>query len=85
MTERLYPKRFYYFESGEVPEDIVVNMQNCDIVVSKFELQLRYYVHFWTNIFEKGMNHLIPHSYELNNTITVFLQGWVWHKITQQG
>ena len=28
------------------------------IVVNKFELQLRYYVHFWTNTLGKGMNFL---------------------------
>ena len=39
---------------------IVTNMQNCNIIVSEFELQSRYYVHFWTNIFRKGMNPLIP-------------------------
>ena len=27
--------------------------------VSKFELQLRYNIHFWTNTLEKGMNSLI--------------------------
>ena len=29
------------------------------IVVSEFKLQLRYYVHFWTNTLGKGMNPLI--------------------------
>ena len=27
----------------------VANELNCDIVVSKFELQSRHYDHFWTN------------------------------------
>ena len=29
-------------------------------IVSEFGLQLRYYVHFQTNAFEKGINRLIP-------------------------
>ena len=35
---------------------------DCKILVSDFELQSRYYVHFWTNALEKGMNHVIPPS-----------------------
>ena len=31
-----------------------------DIVISDFELQLPYYVPFWTNTLGKGMNPLIP-------------------------
>ena len=38
----------------------MANVLECDIVVSKFELQLHYYVHFRTNTFGKGMNPLIP-------------------------
>ena len=33
---------------------------DCDIVESKFELQLCYYIHFQTNALEKGMNPFIP-------------------------
>ena len=29
-----------------------------DIVVSEFELQSRYYIHFWTNALAKSMNSL---------------------------
>ena len=36
----------------EVP---VANVLYCDIVVSEFELQSRYYVHFRTNTHEKGL------------------------------
>ena len=38
---------------------VVANVEECDIVVSEFELQANYYVHFWTNILWKGMNLLI--------------------------
>ena len=35
----------------------LANLLDCDIVVSEFELQLRYYVHFWT--LREGMDPLI--------------------------
>ena len=37
----------------------MVKAIECGIVVSEFVLQSRYYVHFWTNTFGKGMNPLI--------------------------
>ena len=37
---------------------IVVNMLDCDIIVSKFELKLHYYIHFQPNTLKKGMNAL---------------------------
>ena len=30
-----------------------------DIVISEFEAQLHYYLHFWTNTLENGVNPLI--------------------------
>ena len=38
---------------------VMVKALDCGIIVSMFELQLRYYVHFWTNTLGKGMNTLI--------------------------
>ena len=38
---------------------VMVKAMDCEIVVSEFELQLRYYVHFRTNTRGKGMNPLI--------------------------
>ena len=38
---------------------LVANMLDYDTVISEFELQSRYYVHFWINTFGKGMNLLI--------------------------
>ena len=50
----------------------MANILDCDIVLSEFELQLRYYIPFRTDTFEKGKNLFIPrHSYGLNNTITI--------------
>ena len=39
---------------------LVINVLDCDIVVSEFELQSRNHVHFRTCSFGKGMNPLIP-------------------------
>ena len=39
---------------------IVVNVLDCEILVSEFNLQLRYHVHFRANTIEKGINPLIP-------------------------
>ena len=41
------------------PRGVMVKAMDCGIVVSKFVLQLRYYVHFRANTFGKGMNPLI--------------------------
>ena len=41
------------------PCGVIVKSLGCGIVVSEFELQSRYYVHFLTNTLEKGMNPLI--------------------------
>ena len=37
----------------------MVNVLDCNILVSEFELQLRYYVHFRTNTLGKDVNSLI--------------------------
>ena len=44
---------------GGGPRVFVANALDCDIVVSEFELQSRYYVHFRTNTLGKGMNPLL--------------------------
>ena len=41
------------------PSCVVANVLDCDIVVSEFELQSRYYVHFQTNTLSKGIKLLI--------------------------
>ena len=42
------------------PSGVVDNVLDCNIVVDKFVLQSRYYVHFRVNNLRKGMNFLIP-------------------------
>ena len=44
---------------GVCPHGVMVEAMDCGIVVSEFELQSRYYVHFRTNTLGKGMNPLI--------------------------
>ena len=41
------------------PRGIMIKALDCGTVVSEFELQSRYYVHFRTNTLEIGMNPLI--------------------------
>ena len=41
------------------PHGVVVNVLNCDFVVSEFELESRCYVHFRTNPPRKGVNPVI--------------------------
>ena len=44
------------------PGGVMVKALDCEIVVSEFELQSCYYIHFRTNTMEKGMNTLILRS-----------------------
>ena len=37
----------------------MVKALDCGIVVTEFEPQSRYYIHFRTNTLGKGMNHII--------------------------
>ena len=45
---------------NEIRRVVAADMLNNEFVVSEFELQLRYCVHFWTNSLRKGRNFLIP-------------------------
>ena len=44
------------------PHVVVVNMLDCNIVVSEFEFKLRYYIHFWTNTLKKDIEPPYPPS-----------------------
>ncbi len=44
---------------GGCPRGVMVKAMDCEIVVSEFEIQSRYYVHFRTNTLGKGMKPLI--------------------------
>ena len=45
---------------GRSPQRGVVNVLGCYIVVSEFERQSRYKVHFQTNTLAKDLNSLYP-------------------------
>ena len=38
----------------------MVKAMDCEIVVTEFEFQSRYYIHFRANTLGKGMNPIIP-------------------------
>ena len=40
-------------------QDIIVKAMDCGIMINKFEVESRYYIHFGTNTLGKGMNPLI--------------------------
>ena len=62
------------------PRGVMVKAVDCGIIVSKFELQSDYYVHFRTNTLGKDMNPPYPPRSRLNSITTVILEGWIWHK-----
>ena len=47
-------------EDVESPCDVMAKVLDSKIIVYEFELKLCYYIHFWTNTLEKGMNSSIP-------------------------
>ena len=44
---------------GGGPLSVVVNVLDCDIIISEFKLQSYYYVHFWIKTLGKSENPLI--------------------------
>ena len=48
-----------YSNYQKQPRGVMVKAMDCGIVVSEFEFQSRYSVHFRTNTLGKGMNPLI--------------------------
>ena len=61
---------------GGCPRGVMVKAMDYEIVVSKFIIQSRYYIHFQTNTLGKGMNPLILPA---RGTTTVLLGEWLWH------
>ena len=60
--------------TSESPCGVLVYVLDCNILVIEFELQLPYNIHFWTNALGKRYEAPHPHSYVLNNIVSV-LQG----------
>ena len=61
------------------PCGIMVKALDCGIVVSEFELQSCYYVHFLCKYPWERYEPPYPPSYGLNSTTTVLLERWLWH------
>ena len=47
------------YNEGRKSSNVMANVPNSNTIVNKFEPQLRYNIHFWTNTLEKGMNSII--------------------------
>ena len=58
---------------GVFPCDVEPNQLECDTIITKFQLQSHYHVHFQTNTLEKRLNPLIflP-SYVINSTVLLY-------------
>ena len=63
-TFQLYQMVFSSQFSRRSTHGLMVNVLVFGLEASVFEIQSRYYVHFWTNTLDKAMNPLIchPHS-----------------------
>ena len=77
------PTQIYVRHSIRPLHRIVAKLLDCNIVASRFELQLHYYIRFQTNTLEKSMAFSIP-MLCLNNTTSVISQGWPCHNITHK-
>ena len=49
----------YSSQKWGCPPSVMIKAMDCEIVVSEFVFQSRYYVHFRANTLGKGMNPLI--------------------------
>ena len=58
-TDCISAKGFGLHRMWWCPRGVMVKAMDCGIVVSEFEFQSRYYVHFRTSTLGKGMNPLI--------------------------
>ena len=78
FTNNLFIKVIFFLIWWWVsPHSVEANVQDYDIILSEFEVQLYSHVHFQTNTLEERMNPLIYPSTVLNSTCTV-LKEWLW-------
>ena len=59
------------------PSINTANVLDFGLKTNKFKFQLCYYIHFWTNSLEKGMNPI--YFPKLLVPTYVLLQGWLWY------
>ena len=63
----------------------MVKAMDCGIVVSEFKQQ-SCYLHSVSDKYPwERYEPPYPQSYGLNSTISVLLEGWLWHLITNKG
>ena len=62
----------------EIPRGVVPDVLDFDIVVNKFDLQSRSYVHFQNITLGQVLTSLSP-CFEVKSATTYLLQGWLWH------
>ena len=55
----LIPDSICFMGGGGHLPGVMAKVFDCDNTVNEFDLQLRYYVHFWTTALWKGMNSRI--------------------------
>ena len=76
---QLYNKAKYTIYRGEGARGVKVKELDCGIVVSEFELQSRYYIHFLEKYLWERYESPYPPKYGVSSTTTVLLEGWLWH------
>ena len=64
----------FYLQRG-CPRGVMVKALDGRIIVSEFELQLRYYIHFQTNTLWKRYKSPYTPGYGLNSTTAILLEG----------
>ena len=69
-------KCLYKTKTGKWPSGVVANVLDCDITISKFKLQSRFYGHLWTDTVGKGINAHIPSRYRLNSNTCSSTRLW---------
>ena len=66
-------------ENRGYPRRVMVKAMDCRIIVSEFELQSRYYVHFREKYPWERYEPPYPPCHVLNSATTVLLEGWLWN------
>ena len=77
--DRFDSNYIYYNIIREYLREIVGDVLDCDIVVSKFEFQSLYNVYFRNNSLRERYELSYLPNYESNSTTAVRQQGWLWH------
>ena len=66
---------FTWFTNRVSSRWVMAKVLDCGFVISEFELQSCYYIHFWIKALWKVMNSLIPLDMDLNSITAVIFIG----------